>query len=143
MSSLQDSLTNQSEVTSVDKKTLNWQNILDLESALKIKPDWYSTKTFEVFLDALDIHKPVIVDDKKNRYKSSIRDIPNGESEIKSEPNSTLDVSPKEDKPNQQYKNVETILSAEALKILSELPDLSQMSVTRSFIFPNKKKCQK
>lgn len=122
----------------------SWRRMLDLESAAKMETDWYATKTFQIFLDALDINQPVIPEDKN--IKSSIN--------TKAKPacgdiESTLaDVSDREhggskSATKDKYQGAETILSAEALKILSELPDLSHMSSTRSFIFPTGNKAQK
>lgn len=145
-----DSLLANYELNIDDADAIHWRKILDLESASEIEPDWYSTRTFEIFLDALDINQPpVIAEDKNNRTKSS----PNGSSEQVS---SKCKVQQQQENAtqndNENHRTLchekspyvdETILSAEALKILSELPDLSHMSTTRSFIFPNGKKAMR
>lgn len=91
-------------------------DILDLEAAAEKKHDWHSTHTFQVFLDALDINQVINIPKKSNSENTSIQE----EKVI----------------PIEKNKMVETILSAEALKILSELPDLRHMSATRSFMYP-------
>lgn len=115
----------ESATTTLDEDTIQWRKILDLDSAAKLEIDWYSTKTFEVFLDALDINQPTTI-----RPKQSSKEILKENSPCK-------EAGPVEKK---EPKNLgeETILSAEALKILSELPDLSHMSSTRSFMFPGR-----
>jgi len=89
-----------------------WTRILDLDSARNIELDWHSSQTFQRFLDALDIGQPQKSSDVSGRPQSVKKERPDG----------------------QRSQGVETILSAEALKISSELPDLSFMSSTRSFI---------
>lgn len=92
-------------------------DLLDLESAVGKIHDWHSTHTFELFLDALDINQDVNPPKKPNSKNPN----PQDEKMISKEKN----------------KTIETILSAEALKILSELPDLRHMSATRSFMYPD------
>lgn len=92
-------------------------DILDLESAAEKIHDWHSTHTFELFLDALDINQVVNPPKKSTPQTTNCQE----EKMITKEKN----------------KTIETILSAEALKILSELPDLRHMSATRSFMYPN------
>lgn len=130
------------KLTSDDEETLSWKSVLELDSQTKASSDWYSTKTFQVFLDALDINSPVYLVDKDKYSKSK-----DGEQKHRQNlnPNESTESKPPKKKEAEPVKNdqktcnnhMETILSAEALKILSELPDLSHMSVTRSFIFPN------
>lgn len=120
-------MTNQSSSTvEFDRDTEQWRKILDLETAAKRELDWYSTKTFEAFLDALDINQPSINHRAKQASKEvlQIADAPQAENHDT------------EKQIKQGNSGTETILSAEALKILSELPDLSYMSSTRSFMFP-------
>lgn len=121
-----------------DEELVRWRRILDLNSAAKTETDWYSTRTFQLFLDALDINQPVISDDKSNRIDSNNKS-KSGSSKIetKSEEQSNRETIEEQRATRDKYHSAETILSAEALKILSELPDLSHMSSTRTFIFPN------
>lgn len=122
-----------------DDEFVQWRRILDLNSAANIQTDWYSTRTFQHFLDALDINQPVSSEDKSNRLNSTNK-TKIGSGKIKTELEENIDsVTIKEECATaiSRYQGVETILSAEALKILSELPDLSHMSATRTFIFPN------
>lgn len=121
------SLTNKHVLPNSDEDSRQWNKILDLKSASEMKPDWYSTKTFEVFLDALDINQPPIIESKKIILKSN-------------DNNNSREAKCKGDNSSPKEPQNETILSAEALKILSELPDLTHMSTTRSFIFPNRKR---
>lgn len=121
-----------------DPDLIQWRQVVDLDSATKLEPDWYSTKTFEAFLDALDINQPTTSLDNG----SSSRLLNKSASSTRNETNSSSsDGSETKLRPAKKHEGShsygETILSAEALKILSELPDLSQMSATRSFIFPN------
>lgn len=130
-------------ISDEDKDSQNWRRILDLESPIKLESDWYSTKTFQVFLDALDINQPASLDRSRNVSKESITVKNTPKKEQTRAANETLtgdnelSKCKKHSTTKQKCKNVETILSAEALKILSELPDLSHMSATRSFMFPN------
>lgn len=111
----------------------NWKRLLDFESPIKVESDWYSTNTFQLFLDALDINQPQEhstpsrdgQDSGQHQQANNKRSPKSGEAI----PSPSSGKQPRED-------NVETILSAEALKILSELPDLSHISATRSFILP-------
>lgn len=150
-------LTEKYKVKKEDDDSKNWVSLLDFESPIKVESDWYSTQTFQVFLDALDINQPTC-------SKSGKLPISNGSSSAIGPSDTTTTPPPQtinndkhdkqqvmsrqdkdkmanrikhHDKPrHQQQNNFETILSAEALKILSDLPDLSHMSATRSFIFP-------
>lgn len=123
-----------------NEELVRWRQILDLNSAAKTETDWYSTRTFQLFLDALDINQPVISDDKSNRIDKS----KSGSSKIETtEEESNRDTIEEQRATRDKYHSAETILSAEALKILSELPDLSHMSSTRTFIFPNGNRDQK
>lgn len=130
-----------------DPKFREWDQLLDLKSPISAEADWYSTRTFEMFLDALDINQPERLqtpvkikskgfstegnlakksDDKRNTTTQSRSDKDHLSCNINAN-----------DKNNQRQTDIaETILSAEALQILSELPDLTYMSSTRSFIFP-------
>lgn len=127
-----------------DEELVQWRRILDLKSAAKMETDWYSTRTFQLFLDALDIDQPVISEDKSNNLGSSIKTKPE-KSKIETELEERLNREAAEEQraTREKYQGAETILSAEALKILSELPDLSHMSSTRTFIFPNGNRDQK
>lgn len=109
------------------------QSILDLKTDTNKELDWYSTRTFEVFLDALDFDQPNNTADDKSKATNKKK----SETQIDIETETTAPVNTMK---NNKYNSVETILSAEALKILSELPDLSHMSASRSFIFPHEKK---
>lgn len=122
-------MTNKEEDSSnagLDEDTVQWRKILDLESAAKTELDWYSTKTFEAFLDALDINQPTTNIRSKQASKEVLKEVEATQTKIPE--------TEKRSKP--ESSGIETILSAEALKILSELPDLSYMSSTRSFMFP-------
>lgn len=133
----------------LDEITLSWKKMLDLGETRKSNVDWYSTKTFEAFLDALDINQPTPLHDKSKRgsTKSTLDKnlvIPIEKIAIPDDKIHDSHTSP--EKPKEEIKKekktfgVETILSAEALKILSELPNLSHMPGTRSFMFPRSNK---
>lgn len=110
------------------------KKILDLESSANSIPDWHSTHTFQVFLDSLDIgHKTVST---KSHVEINSDGLDNhSEKAIKDDSqNNTADHQSPSNPP--KPSGPETILSAEALKILSELPELSHMTSTRSFMFP-------
>lgn len=148
------SLTDKYKIKSDDEDSKNWVRLLDFESPIKVESDWYSTQTFQVFLDALDINQPTSssTSDGKNPISNGTTTVggtldkttkPPFSSATNDKQTPTQDkqgqnkVPVKQDKTRyQQQNNFETILSAEALKILSDLPDLSHMSATRSFIFP-------
>lgn len=134
----------------------NWKKMLVEDGMSNSDIDWYSTKTFQSFLDALDVDKPCNLfnhDKKDNIHKSSginqrLTNISADDGSGKSNLSfrlTTKSISnedykePKKQAVNKKERTIgdETILSAEALKILSELPDLSHMSATRSFIFPS------
>lgn len=127
-----------------DKDIINWHKMLDLKQDNESNVDWYSTETFQIFLDALDINQAPISDKSSSKVKHETS---------ASKSSSTLSLNEKKLSANNNKDNKpdmatnsntierrnfsdETILSAEALKILSELPDLSHMSSSRSFIFP-------
>lgn len=111
----------------VDEDTVQLRKILDLESAAESELDWYATKTFEAFLDALDVNQPTNM-----RSKQPSKEV------LKEDTSRSENLEP--EKPMRpESSGIETILSAEALKILSELPDLSYMSSARSFMFPKPK----
>lgn len=142
-----------------DPATKEWCKLIDLDTVIESELDWHSTRTFELFLDALDVNQNVIKDDKKKKKSNPKNDIKTDANSKASPPtdetrdkivtnNSTRQNGSKEQKiPSPGaikknvdiYQGVETILSAEALKVLSELPDLSHMATTRSFIFPKHK----
>jgi len=122
------SLLDRFKLDETNEKSRHWSALLDLKSSVATESDWYSTKTFQVFLDALDINAPPTIGDA-TKYR-----------EKKIERNQTVHQSDESlDKKSNNHGNIETILSAEALKILSELPNLSHMSSSRSFIFPQDK----
>lgn len=135
--------------TDADDDSKNWASLLDFNSPVEVESDWYTTRTFQVFLDALDINQPTSLNRGRREGGASISNINNSTTPTtgtkltsdpdlyQSSPSSTNDKIPIEAENKQRNNHFETILSAEALKILSELPDLSHMSVTRSFIFPN------
>jgi len=115
-----------------------WTRILDLDSARNIELDWHSSQTFQRFLDALDIGQPQKSSDVSGRPQSVKKDsLSKNADEDKIGPSEAMLAGRPERPDSQRSQGVETILSAEALKILSELPDLSFMSSTRSFIYPN------
>lgn len=137
MDSDKNPLTNKYQLDDEDPDLIQWRQVVDLDSAAKLEHDWYSTQTYEAFLDALDINQPSVNRDKSESAKSLNKNI----SPLRTDTGSLNSdcKSPKlvpERKQQLDSPTAETILSAEALKILSELPDLSQMSATRSFIFP-------
>lgn len=135
-----------------DEDLSNWKRIIELEKPSSADLDWYSTRTFEVFLDALDIGQPSINSSAKSTTdtctKSSNQNLLPSKKTITNDAdkininsedmgkNQVVDTSTKTNRSS-RTQAAETILSAEALKILSELPDLSHISSTRSFIFPN------
>lgn len=134
------------------KDLIDWKKMLEAqETATKTEFDWYSTETFQIFLDALDIgSKPVsknhVINDKSPKLQissssstSALRD----ENENFKKKGFELETDQDETtttNPTKRNLSDGTILSAEALKILSELPDLSYMTSSRSFIFPNNSK---
>lgn len=139
-----------------DPATKEWCKLIDLDAVIEPELDWHSTRTFELFLNALDVNQIVIKEDKKSNAKTDIRQtkrachnngvkdeivIDTASQNVSSE-NQNISSSGTV-KNTDTYQGVETILSAEALKILSELPDLSHMSTTRSFIFPTYKSARK
>ena len=129
-----------------DEVSSHWKSMLDLESAAKREFDWYSTRTFELFLDALDINQPpVILEDKNHRRPKPEVKGEDLKPTLSTKETSNANQSKNEVKgqPERGHHQVETILSAEALKILSELPDLSHMSSTRSLIFPGERRPQR
>lgn len=150
------SLTDKYKIKSDDEDSKDWARLLDFESPIKVESDWYSTQTFQMFLDALDINQPTTsTSDGKKPISNGTGSVGGGTLDKTKKPatrNESNDKQPpvqnkqerdkmpsavKHDKTKyQQQNNFETILSAEALKILSDLPDLSHMSATRSFIFP-------
>lgn len=100
------------------------KTVLDLESTPEPVPDWHSTHTFQVFLDALDINKKATsAEDKGSSLQVNIK---------------TSDTYKDEKSDKRPDDATGIILSVEALKILTELPDLSHMTA-RSFMFPNSK----
>lgn len=129
-----------------DADSKSWTCLLDLTSPVKVESDWYTTQTFQVFLDALDINQPTSLGRDTTiapaAATTTISNTANGSNLVsQSNPVTNDKMSPAKDKTSKQTgqqrsSNFETILSAEALKILSELPDISHMSVTRSFMFP-------
>lgn len=133
--------------TDIDQEEFQqWKQMINLDSANPpTEQDWYSTRTFELFLDALDIDQPVILVNKDNCQSkvpstNQATHVSNRPTENCKEFDNTLENKSREEiAPKQRYAD-ETILSAEALKILSELPDLSYMSATRSFICPKAKR---
>lgn len=139
------------KVTSSKKNVDIIERMLERDSQLDSNIDWYETKTFAAFLKALDSTRQVINFDKKPNENNALR--VNQTDSRKSEPaaksissNCTPEhqiASPSANRMKaSKSQGMETILSAEALKILSELPDLSHMSATRSFIFPDKHKAR-
>lgn len=150
------SLAERYKLTSTDADSTNWASLLDFKSPVQVESDWYSTQTFQVFLDALDINYPTSLGrdssipntalagntataspSKTDADSGSQNDKKNNTSPSSTSSSNRLNSSKNTTQPAQQDGKFETILSAEALKILSELPDLSHMSVTRSFVFPN------
>lgn len=116
-----------------DKDVQLWHEILEPEKLYDKDLDWHSSKTFELFLEALDINQKPVDERHFTKRTSNV---------IKHEPNQVTTKANGTNKGDECCRASrqgldETILSAEALKILSDLPDLSQMSATRSFIFPN------
>jgi hypothetical protein len=148
------SLMEKYKIKNENEDSKNWARLLDFESPIKVESDWYSTQTFQVFLDALDINQPVNtgagINPTSNGSNSNLGTNDKTHTTLETTLNNNNDKqSPvanrdqdqnkitENDKQQQNNKNnFETILSAEALKILSDLPDLSHMSATRSFIFP-------
>lgn len=127
------SLIERYKLTDEDEDTKNWKCLLDFESPVQVESDWYSMQTFQVFLDALDINQPSTLG--RDNSASCNKSIPKcTEEDDKSKTRAIDDDSKKKQSNDIEF---ETILSAEALKILSELPDLSHMSHTRSFMFPD------
>lgn len=143
-----------------DEDLSNWKRMIELEKPESSELDWYSTRTFEIFLDALDIGHPTTNPVSKSTTNASTSSPVNKSSLSENAPadkdrvtsilstvtaedgskKSDVDTSGGTDK---RLHAAETILSAEALKILSELPDLTHMSSTRSFIFPNSARAKK
>lgn len=134
----------------IDDKIKVIGQMLDLRASTEAVPDWHSTRAFQIFLEALDVgesrisltgdHKSPKLPAKSSRtdtsnHESASNDIANKchESSSYQKQQTAVEDSPAK---KSQNNNDETILSAEALKILSELPDLSHMSFTRSFVFP-------
>lgn len=122
-----------------DADSKSWACLLDLTSPVEVESDWYTTQTFQVFLDALDINQPTSLGRDTSTAPATTTAISSTVTKTNSVTNDKT--SPPKEKTNKQTgqqrnNNFETILSAEALKILSELPDISHMSVTRSFMFP-------
>lgn len=130
--------------------------MLDLNYAANTVLDWRSTKTFEAFLDALDInqrsaghHPPneslkldtstttTTGQTKKDKCNPAIDKISETQVAVDAIAAAICNNPTKTSRPQNNTFHEETILSAEALEILSELPDLSYMSVSRSFIKPN------
>lgn len=143
MNSPKHSLSDKYKFDHDDESLKNWSKVLELGPKTDIQADWYSLRTFEVFLDAIDINQPVLSDDRRSRSRSSIKENSDATSSNGKPDSDKLNNSTSLDEANRELRqnnNVETILSAEALKILSELPDLSHISATRTFIFPNSKK---
>lgn len=141
------------EEEKTDPATKEWCKLIDLDTVIKSELDWHSTRTFELFLDALDVNQSVTQQgDNNNKSKpktdSRQQTITNELTSTAYESKQDKNVTDSKDQNESEktipsaiknvdtYQGVETILSAEALKILSELPDLSHMSSTRSFIFP-------
>lgn len=134
----QESLTERYKLTDQDDDSKNWVSLLDFETPVKVESDWYSTQTFQVFLDALDISQPTTLGrETSNSNLSSATTSKSSSDDSKQKANDKKPTTSGETRSQKQSNNFETILSAEALKILSELPDLSHMSATRSFIFPS------
>lgn len=135
------SLIEKYKITDGDEDSKNWVRMLDFETSIKTEADWYSTKTFQVFLDALDINQPANLERNRDINKESKPKIPKSTPEPQ-EDRKRSEIGNKQTKTSSSQQkvshHVETILSAEALKILSELPDLSHMSGTRSFMFPSR-----
>lgn len=104
-----------------DEDAGHWRRLLDLEP-----PVWQSTKTFQMFRDALDLNSS-----SSPKVTNATKQPSSGESSEKGvRPTTTKQTSvATKKKPIQttSFAN-ETILSAEALKILADLPDLSHMS---------------
>lgn len=146
------SLTEKYKIKKDDDDSKNWARLLDFESPIKVESDWYSTQTFQVFLDALDMNQPTTSNNARNQITNGSSSAIGTPDNKPPQPTINNDKQPVKDKQehdkatntikhddkrkHQQPNNFETILSAEALKILSDLPDLSHMSATRSFIFP-------
>lgn len=142
------SLTERYKLIGEDEASKNWTSLLDFESPVQVESDWYSTKTFQMFLDALDINPPTTLgrdgsNSNLNDARATVSAAKPGMAPWRSANDKNSASSSKTEfkgVQSQSNSNLETILSAEALKILSELPDLSHMSASRSFIFPNDSK---
>lgn len=133
-----DKLVEKYEVLALDDKTHLFRKCFNFDEAAKIRLDWHSTQIFSKFMDALDIDKPrgskERSDNNISKSKQTFKEhsqINNSKAQIASTNDKQVYAKNnqlisqeihKSDKPKE-----ETILSAEALKILSELPDLSYM----------------
>lgn len=133
------------DIPAGNKDSLCWKQTLSFKSPISTESDWYSTKTFQIFLDSLDINQQPLRDSKSreslDKQNGSTNTSPKqgaiGAAATNANNKSTKEQSQTaRQKTPKKSSTIETILSAEALKILSELPDLSHMSATNSFIFP-------
>lgn len=109
------------------------KEILNLKSYDDAIPDWHSTHTFQVFLETLDVNH------QKSRVKASKESL---DSHVIQgiQDDTRNNIASEQTSPSMpKSKTAETILSAQALKIMSEQPNLSQMTGSRSFIFPSAK----
>lgn len=141
----------------MDQESMDfWNSIRNLDEAPSLKIDWHTTHTFHLLLHSLNLN-PNHTETEEELAREELR-IQNHSSSLKEADRKSLDSEidgrvsslaikdPQIDDSKQctdatntqrhQPIETETILSAEALKILSELPNVSFMSHQKSFFFP-------